>query len=304
MLLDERGRDGHFERRLMRDASFFLRSSETPRMKRLMVLAMVSGFVVGTGCGYGNYNDRLEATESRLKDEMTLNRSLAPPAAGDYQKLSVHLRAPIGWTSSPAFAPEYADNPQYEEAIASRFDLRGSYAGPVAASKDQEALAAPPAPPMLRFIGRRKKELSEAEKAEGAPAQPSAERGEFLADAIQLLQSFYGNSEALTAEPVSKEIWPRTKLAKSIEYQRYKFNGSRGQLVHAYFLKDVQGATEYEAALVFEYPDGQAPTASNGPVDLTLGTFAVGARANRLFLGDSEDSGGAGAAEAGPAVAF
>lgn len=274
-------------------------------MNRFLALALVAGSIVAAGCGYANYSSRLEATENRLKDEMTLNRSLAGPATGDFQTLSVYLRPPIGWTGSPLFDPDQPANSTFEDQqIAPLYDLRGSYIGPVAATKGQDAQAAPPKPPMFRFLGRRKKEPTEAEKAEGPPAQAEAPRGDFLAETLALLQTYYRTAEMPAAEAVSEDIWPRVSPPRKIDYQRFMFNGADGQLVHAYIFKDVQGTTEYDAALIFEFPDGQVPTEATFPIDKTLGTFAVGARANRLFRGDSEDSGEGGAGEAGPAVAF
>jgi hypothetical protein len=276
-------------------------------MRRIFVLLTVAFSVVAAGCGYTNYEKRLEATEARIKDEIRIDQVLAPRATGDFEKLSVYLRAPKGWTPSPLFAPEFAENSQYEDTFAPYFDLRGSFTAPPAAADatKKQATEAPPASEMMRFLARRKKEKTDAEKAEAPPEQPAVARGEFLTEVLQLIRGFYaGDSEGAVAEPVNKEIWPRTNPKRNIEYQRYKFNGSKNQLVHVYIFKDTQGTTEYDAALIFEFPDGQASAAASDAVDLTLGTFAVGSRANRLFRGDSEESGEGASGAAGPAVAF
>lgn len=275
-------------------------------MKRFLAIVLGATSVMAVGCGYRSYEMRLEATESKIRDEMTLDRVLEPAAKGDFEKINVFARAPKGWVASSDFAPERRQGDQnlLEDGLAGYFDAKGSFTGPSTGGgpgndgQPQPAVSGP----VLRVLTRRTQQQTDTEKTEAPPVQ----RGEFQADVRQVLESLYGPEVAnAPAEPVSKTIWPRATPPKSASYERWKFNGSNGQLVQVYLMKEKQGSAEYDVALVFEFPDGRAPEASSNPVDLTLGTFAVGNRAAHRFRGNTDDDDGAiDAGGGGAAVAF
>jgi hypothetical protein len=260
-------------------------------MKRILAIVLSTSAVLAAGCGYRSYEMRLEATEARIRDEMKLDAELSPPIGGDFQKLNVHFRPPKGWVGSPDFAPELRQNGvnSFDDQMAPVFDLKASYSAPAAKADTTKKDEGPPPPsPMLRFLARRKHEQTDTEKGE---APPPVERGDFQSDLRQWLGTYYGVSLAdLAAEPASKVAWPRSSAAKPINYERWKFNGSTNQLVQVYLMKEKSGSAEYDVALIFDFPDGQAPTATTDPVDLTLGTMAIGSAAARRFRGDTDDS--------------
>ena len=247
---------------------------------RLTILLVA---VAPLGCGYSSYEHRLVATERRLKDEMVLDQLLHGPAGQELTEERVYLRVPKELAASDQFLPITIP--------AGYFDVEASFV-PQAGAGDYE----------LHVLGRHT-----TPPKEGQPPPPEeALRGEFRSDVNEVLRAAYGEASQVAPEPVNVEVWPRGANNSTVKYERLKFTDDKNQLVHVYFHHEEAGANEaYDVAMIWVFPVGAAPAANPNPVDLSLGSFAVGARAARYFSGDTGDSGTGGGGEGGgAAVAF
>lgn len=251
-------------------------------MRRLPALATF--FVLSLpvlGCGYSSYEARLEATQGRLKDDMILNQQLYSAAQGEFAENSIFLRVPQGMAQQPEFEL-IPLNPDAFEVAASftSQSANANYALHVLARRDSQDPPNPEEPPR--------------------PA-----RGDFRSDVVNVLAQVYGPEIASAPiEQVNKTVWPRSDVAPPVSFERLTMTDRNLQLIHLYFYKEESGNANYEAALIWEFPSGEAPTASPNPVDLTLGTFAVGQRAASRFSGRPDQVGGAGGDGGGAAIAF
>ncbi|MEW4566417.1 hypothetical protein AB1L88_00985 [Tautonia sp. JC769] len=253
-------------------------------MRRLPALATFAVLSLPVlGCGYTSYEARLEATQGRLKDDIILNQQLYSAAQGEFAENSIYLRVPQGMAQQPEFEL-IALNPD-------AFEVAASFS-PQSAEANSK----------LHILARRDSQEPPD------PEQPArAPRGDFRTDVINVLAQVYGPDIASAAlEPVNKTVWPRNDVAPTITFERLTLTDRNLQLIHLYFYKEESGDASYEAALIWEFPSGEAPTASPNPVDLTLGTFAVGQRAASRFSGRPDQVGGASGSGAGggSAVAF
>lgn len=252
-------------------------------MRRLP--ALVTFFVLSIpvlGCGYSSYEARLEATQGRLRDDMILDQQLYSAAQGAFAENSVFLRVPQGMAQQPEFELISLNPDAFEVAASFKSQsAEANYALHVLARRDSEE---PPDPEQ--------------------PARPA--RGDFRSDVINVLAQVYGPDIASAPiEQVNKTVWPRSDVAPPITFERLTMTDRNLQLIHLYFYKEESGNATYDAALIWEFPSGEAPTASPNPVDLTLGTFAVGQRASSRFSGRPDSVGGAaGEGGGGAAVAF
>ena len=251
--------------------------------RSLAIAALFAPSLLSIGCGHASYEARLEATEGRIKDEITLNQVLAGHAEGPFVEQNVFLRPPQGLAVAPQFVPI----PLVEGA----FDIQTSFVPP--GSGEQLATG----PFQLHVLARR--------QAEEGQAEPSpVPRGDFKADVLSVLASVYGAEVAeAPTEQVSKTRWPRSDPARSSTFDRIKMTDRNQHLVHVYFTHEESGDAVYDVALIWEFPGGEPPTSNANPVDLTLGTFAVGQRASRAFSGRPEGP-GADSDDGGSAIAF
>jgi hypothetical protein len=259
-------------------------------MRRLLALAALSILsIVPLGCGFASYEARLEATERRLKDEMTINAVLAGAMQGSFAENKIYFRAPQGLAQAAGFQP-IPLNPGY-------FEVEASFIPP--GSEGQLAGG----PFQIHILARR--DSQEQEPGQETPEQPPVPRGDFRSDVLGVLAEVYG-PEVATAplEQVSKTIWPRSEPARSIPFERATLTDPNQQLVHIYFYNEESGNATYNVALIWEFPGGNPPASGANPVDLSLGTFAVGQRADARFSGRPDTPGAAGSGEAGSAIAF
>ncbi|WP_169974116.1 hypothetical protein [Tautonia rosea] len=250
-------------------------------MRRLPALATF--FVLSLpvlGCGYSSYEARLEATQGRLKDDMILDQQLYSAAQGPFAENSIFLRVPQGL----AQRPEFELIPLNPDA----FEVEASF-NPQSANTNYS----------LHVLARR-----DSQEPPDPEQPPRAARGDFRSDVINVLAQVYGPDIASAPiEQVNKTVWPRSDVAPPITFERLTMTDRNLQLIHLYFYKEESGDATYDVALIWEYPSGEAPTATPNPVDLTLGTFAVGQRAASRFSGRPDSVGGA-TGDGGSAVAF
>ncbi|RUL86097.1 hypothetical protein [Tautonia sociabilis] len=257
-------------------------------LARFFLLALS---IAPLGCGFASYEHRLEATQGRMRDEMILDRTLYGPSGGAFRENNIYLRVPKGLAETE-FAPVTL-TPGFFEVEAS-YIPQGS----------QGELAGGPL--SLHVLARRTSQ--EPSEAQEQPDQPHVPRNDFRSDVMAVLAAVYGpgvNNAAV--EPVNKTIWPRITPSgdappPTIPYERLTLTDLNQQLIHIYFYSAQSGNATYDVALIWEFPSGEPPTTGTNPVDLTLGTLAVGQRAQARFSG-RPDSAGEGEAGAG-AIAF
>lgn len=260
-------------------------------MRRLLVFAALGALsIVPLGCGFASYEARLQATERRIQDEMTINATLAGPMQGAFAENNIHFRAPQGLDQVGQFQL-IPLNPGY-------FEVENSFITP--GSGDQLSTG----PYQVHVLARR--DSQEPDQAQEQPDQPPVPRGDFRSDVLGVLSEVYGPEVASAPlEQVSKTIWPRSEPARSLSFERATLTDRNQQLVHIYFYNEDSGDATYNAALIWEFPGGEPPTSNANPVDLSLGTFAVGQRAFARFSGRPDSAGdGASGDAGGSAVAF
>ena len=255
--------------------------------RSLAIAALFAPSLLSIGCGHASYEARLEATQGRIKDEMTIDQVLSGHAEGAFVEQNVFLRPPQGLAVAPQFLPI----PLVEGA----FDIQASFVPP--GSGEQLATG----PFQLHVLARRQAEAG----AEGQPEPSPVPRGDFKADVLSVLASVYGAEVAeAPTEQVSKTRWPRSDPARSSSFDRIKMTDRNQHLVHVYFTHEESGDAVYDVALIWEFPGGEPPTSNANPVDLTLGTLAVGQRASRAFSGRPEGTGAGADEEGASAIAF
>jgi hypothetical protein len=244
-------------------------------MRRVLVLLFSSMTVLGLGCGYAGYEQRLAHTEERIKEQIRLDRFLDSAPEGRFKEFGFFLRPPKPLQATKQF--------QLIELPEGQFDVEGSFLNLAGATKG----AAPPPSMSLHFLGRRKSEKKTAKK--GEPPPPA--RGEFKADVQALLASIYGN--AVAEEKVTK-VDKKPNL-----YERHAF-GTDGKTIQAHYFNRKIGGDTYDAVLIFEYPDGKAQSTA---MDLALSSFAVGTKAARAFQGETVEESADGLTPVGGPVA-
>ncbi|CAN5651340.1 hypothetical protein BH23PLA1_BH23PLA1_01430 [soil metagenome] len=260
-------------------------------MKRLLAFVLSASFTLTMGCGYGSYQKRLQLTESRIQDEMTMDQVLSPPAQGEFEKLNIYLRAPKSLTKTDSFAPT--------RLAAGAFDVEASF---MELAPEEGAEGTPQRQYSLHVLARREQEADPTQEQPEVEA-PVFDRGPFLEDIRLLLSQLFGQGAAEAAtETVSKPIWPRSDPPRPQSYERLQFNTPDDELVHVYLYHQEAGNTKYDVALIWVFPSGQAPATAGNPVDLTLGTFAAGTSASQRFRGGDDDFGGPGTGA--PVIAF
>ncbi|QDV38011.1 hypothetical protein [Tautonia plasticadhaerens] len=260
-------------------------------MRRLPALAALCALSIAPlGCGFASYEARLQATERRIKDEMTINATLAGPMQGAFAENDIYFRAPQGLEQVGQFQL-IPLNPGF-------FEAENSFITPGAG--DQLSTG----PYQVHALARR--DSQEPEQGQEQPEQPPVPRGDFRADVLDVLKVVYGDEvTSAPLEQVSKTIWPRSEPARSLSFERATLTDRNQQLIHIYFYTEESGDATYNAALIWEFPGGEPPTSGANPVDLTLGTFAVGQRAIARFSGRPDSPGGGGTGDAGAsAIAF
>jgi len=246
------------------------------------------------GCGYESYEARLAATERRIRDERILNAELAGALADIFQEHNVYLRVPTGLARYGEFFPV--------ELPEGFFEIGDSFMEQAAAQGGQAT-----GPYQLHVLVRHETEEAEGEQQE-QEEEPAAPRGDFVSDLYEILRVAYGvDASTVGAETVNKTIWPRGASSESLTFDRLKFTDPNGVLVHVYIFQQETPQETSDVALIWEFPTGEAPTSADNPVDLSLGTFAVGSRAARYFQGNTGagiGGGGAGDDTGGGVVAF
>ncbi len=266
--------------------SFIRRSVRGSLMKRFLAFLLSATITVVIGCGYGNYEKRLQLTEARIKDEMTLDQVLNDPPRGEFEKLNIYVRPPKPLQKTDEFRPV-----DLTKAVG-LFDVEASFVDMTPAKDQAEGQASRGY--SLHILARREQEQDPTKEQPNVEA-PATARRPFLDDLREVLFKGFSPEEAEAAtEAVSRPIWPRSDPPRPQTYERMQINANDGSLVQVYLYRQEAGPAKYDVALIWVFPGGQAPATTGNPVDLTLGTFAVGNAASQRFRGVDEDFGGPG----------
>lgn len=238
-------------------------------MKRLASLLLSAGLVLAAGCGYNNYQYRLEHTLAELQYRMRLNKALDPaPEDAKFKEFQLYIRPPKGMALSNQFVPA--------ELPAGQYDLAASFI-----SQEKGG---------LHIVGRRKAPPKKASKNAPAPPEPVA-RGPFQTDVMTLLAAVYGDNEKLAAPKFQNE----KKRANS--FKMLVFTAANNNVIRVYMYQK----PPYDLALIWDTPaaadrDAELRTGR----ELCLESMAVGNRARQQFEGGvSGGEEGGGGAEGG-----
>jgi len=241
-------------------------------MRRFLAMLATTVLLLTAGCGVKVYEERLNKTLEEMKYRKRLDDNLiAAPTKGKLEQLGIYLRPPKALAGP---AKEF----QLTVVEPGKFDVTESYYEP-----DKQS---------LHVLARVKVPKTPDKKAAAIPAE-TATRGEFNADVIALLSSVY--SVDIDVSKAKEESKRRNKFKRLV----FEANGKNVEL-YLYGSK----TSPYEVALVFEYPP--TPKANpSGKIELSLGSFAVGDVARRMFNGatseeEAAEGGGAGAGGASP----
>lgn len=235
-------------------------------MKQVATLLLSVCLVLAAGCGYYNYEARLDHTLAELKYRMRLNKALDPaPEDAKFKEFQLYIRPPKGMALSQQFVPA--------ELPAGQYDLAASFI-----SQEKGG---------LHIVGRRKAPPKKASKNAPAPPEPVA-RGAFQTDLMNLLVAVYGENEKL-ASPTFQNEKKRSNALKSL-----MFPAPNNNVIRVYLYQK----PPYDLALIFDTPAAaeRDPELRTGR-ELCLESMAVGDRARQQFEGGAsgtEEGGGGG----------
>jgi hypothetical protein len=243
-------------------------------MRRVLALLATTALLLAAGCGGRSYEARLNKTLDDMRYVKRLDDNLSPaPTKGKLEASNIYIRPPKTLTGP---AKEF----QLTVLEPGKFDISDSFFESGKAN--------------LHVLGRIKvPKAATPKKAAPTPAE-AATRGDFTSDVLALLGSVYNVELDPAKAKEEKGIGPWEN-----KFKRLAFEGN-GKDVQVFFYGSK--ATPYEVALIFEYPNTEKASLSN-KIELTLGSFATGERARRLFSGSGiEDETAEGAATGGSAA--
>lgn len=228
-------------------------------MRRFWVLVASATLLPALGCaGRASYEKRMETTLNLLRYTRRLNQNLMPPPTEKkFTDLAIFVRPPKEETPAKAFQLRTPEG---------QFDLEASFN-----DKTESALH------VLARVKRPKKPA--AKGAAPPPATPPAARGEFTSDVVGVLSEVFGPSDALQASKFKDETKSSIEGAPKNQFKRLIFTAGNKEVGVYIYKQDI-----YDVALIFVY-DTKIRSTISSKIDLCLGSFAVGPRANRLYTG-------------------
>ncbi|MEO6807614.1 MAG: hypothetical protein ABI353_00685 [Isosphaeraceae bacterium] len=251
-------------------------------MRRILALSLSASLVCVLGCGTDSYNRRLEHTLNDLKYRQRLDQYLSPPAQDQFQGLAIFLRPPKPLVPSKEF--QLPTTPGL-------FDLTTSFYDP----------ASKPKSPGLRLHVLARRKVKKAPPKKGAPPpEPEVPRGDFRQDVQVLLASELGATEENFLK--FQDMTAKNKTA----FKRLTFTSPilNNDQIRVFLYTNKRD--NYDVALIWDIPPGveKTPPVTEGQ-ELTLGSFATGAKASQQFAnGASEDEAAPGAVGASAPTAF
>jgi hypothetical protein len=206
--------------------------------------------------GCGNYEERLEQSLNRMKEQARLDQYLNPPVGSNFQAERIALRTPRPLPSEPS---DFGLIPGLGNEL---FDIRSSF---VAAAQGGGTELG------LHVLGRHK--APPRADAKNAPPQPDlSQRGDFTQDVLNLLGRIHSEIQNQTPTKVVK---------KSNEFNRWAYTANNNA-VEVYVMNRRIGNEDYNLALIWEVPPKNMAT-YRSPIDMCLETLAVGPDAARSF---------------------
>ncbi len=215
-------------------------------MRRALTIPPVLALLLAAigGCSSG-FNERVEAAVKDKEEQAARDEFLKPAEGGKFTQVGMTLRVPKTLSGPKTFALTAQSPPG--------FDLDSSF--------DSPALS-------LHVLARRKApKAAEAPKKDGEPpAAEPAPRGAFLADATSVLAAAFGSPPAESPKPVTFGRNAFKQLDVQANNKTYRVD----------FFERHDGANEFDAALIWEFPAGGKSDTST--IDMALKSFAMGSR--------------------------
>jgi hypothetical protein len=244
-------------------------------MKRAFAILAGVSLVLVLGCAQ-DYDIRMSKTIENKRYQKRLNENLeGPPTKTNLQTVNIFVRPPKG-LQGPAKAFQLA------VVEPGRFDIEDTFF-------DAQKQAS------LHILARVNLPKTQSKKA---PAAAEAQRGDFVADVLDLLKTVYSaDLDQSRLKPESKSHGGRTNSFKALTLD------SNTKEVKVYFFGDKNSPEK--VVLIFEYPKEEANVLTP-KINLCLETFAAGGAAARAFSGgvDEELGGEVGGGAPTPAPVF
>lgn len=239
-------------------------------MKRVRaVLGSVVIFSLAVG-GCGSYENRLDKSIQRRKEQAQLDQYLNPAVEGKFKEELIFLRTPKplpGQAADFRLASGLGDE---------AFDLHSSFV----ALKQGGGLALG-----LHVLGRHKKPKPTGKNA--PPTVDESQRGVFLTDVLRVLDTIHSGGASSVGDNRAKK--------KSNDFSRRLYQVGENTIEVYLISRKFPNDNNYDLALIWEIPRDQAKEHEKG-IELCLQSLALGPNAARSFesgFGD-DDAGGAG----------
>ncbi len=230
-------------------------------MKRVFAVLASACFVLAIGCS--DYDVRMGKTLEEKKYQNNLNKWLDDaPAKGLLKDDDIFIRPPKGHPAAQAFSLVVIEP--------GKFDVDNSFI-------DTKSGTA------LHVLARVKKPKPPPNaKKTAAPAEPTAARGKFIDDVVELVKSAY-NVELTSGQfkPKSQEHGSRVN-----DYKYHSLDLTTKQ-VEVYIFTESNGV--HEVAMIFEFPKSKENSDKMATmIRYCLQSFGVSERAKHSYTGTSD----------------
>jgi hypothetical protein len=266
-------------------------------MKRVCAMLAVAFLVLAGGCGSKSYDLRLNKTLEEMRYQKRLNDLLADAPKAKFEDMGIYVRPPKKMVQAKEFQLTVLEPGMFDldatflEAPKSMHILARKKTPKNSKKKAAPAPAAAPGAAVPGVAGA----AAPADAAKGAAAAAdTSNRGEFTFDVMTIVHTAYGTG----AKPGTEKFKEENKKNNKFKHAILEANDKN---IQVYIYKQ----EPYDVALIFEYPKAEQSSLVS-KIELTLESFAVGARATSQFRGSGEEeTGGAGGEPAkGPGVVF
>lgn len=246
-------------------------------MKRVLGILVVPSLALAIGCAQ-SYDLRVEEAIKTMRYRKDLEKNTEDaPKTSNLKNANIWIRAPKG-LKGPAQTFVYPVEP-------GKFDITDSFID-TEKQVSLHILARTNAPKQAAA----KKAPNPANPGEGAePPAPTAARGDFATDVLDFVKATYSTE----FDPAQlKTVEPPSFARKSVIYKGATLDAGEKQ-VKIYFHGDKNGPAQ--VALIFEGPKDAMRNLTK-PIDYSLNSLALGAKAQGFYNGGDEFAG----EEAGP----
>jgi hypothetical protein len=243
-------------------------------MKRSLTLLASLSLLLAIGCAH-DYDRRLAETIDNKRYQKRLNDNLeVAPSKTNLQTSNIYIRPPKGLKGPAKIFNLAVIEP-------GKFDLEDSFI-------DEQKQGS------LHVVARVDRPKTPNKK--GAQPAPTAPRGDFTADVLDLINNVYGAHTDLTN--LKNETKARGRRTNSFRTITLDLTAKEIKV----YLFGEKSSPE-KVALIFDYPKDEYKSVGS-KIDLCLESFRVGSDAVRAFSGGTEEMGGEEAAAAPPGGVF